>query len=84
MFSPLGILEIAFAYLLEMVGGDYKTLVGIGANGFWVTGWMILALLAYFIKNWRHLLLITSLPGLLGVSTELNLVTVFNDDTFHF
>jgi len=59
----LGILECGFTWILECCGGKWTTIVGIGVEFFWVAGWLILALLAYLIRDWRLLLTILSLPG---------------------
>ena len=62
-----GILECIFAWMLEMSGGKWKTIVGMGVEYFWVAGWLILAMLGYFIREWRTLLTVVSIPGLAGV-----------------
>jgi hypothetical protein len=53
--------------MLEICGAKWTTIVGMGVEFFWVSGWLILALLAFLIRDWRTLLTIVSLPGLSGV-----------------
>lgn len=55
------------AYLLEMVGGRWTTILGMGVQFFWVLGWLILGVLAYFLRDWRQLTFVTSISGLLVV-----------------
>ncbi|TRY71167.1 hypothetical protein TCAL_02376 [Tigriopus californicus] len=62
-----GILIIIMAYLLEMVGGKWTTILGMGVQFFWVLGWLILGVLAYFIRDWRQLTFVTSISGLLVI-----------------
>jgi len=50
-------------YPLEFVGNRWRTLCG--TIGFWAMGQMILSLAAYFVRNWRYLILVTACPGYL-------------------
>ena len=62
-----GILECIFTWVLEICGGKWTTFVGMGIEFFWVAGWLMLALMAYLIRDCRFLLTIVSLPGLTGI-----------------
>ena len=53
--------------MIELSGSNWNTFVGIGQEFFWTIGWLSLGTLAYIITNWRHLIWITSAPGLLIV-----------------
>lgn len=59
----IGVLECIFTWVLEIAGVRYKAQAGIGIDFFWVVGWLSLSVMAYFITDWRHLLMATSLPG---------------------
>ena len=47
---------------MEIVGGKWQTIIGIGCEGPWVACWFTLALLAYVFPNWRHLMIATMIP----------------------
>ncbi|XP_064635336.1 organic cation transporter protein-like isoform X2 [Lineus longissimus] len=49
-----------FVLVMEMVGPSKRQLVGICLNFFYAIGVSSLTLFAYFIRNWRHLTLVTS------------------------
>ena len=51
--------------MLELSGSNWTTFVGIGQEFFWTIGWLSLGALAYIATDWRHLIFITSAPGLL-------------------
>ena len=49
---------------VEIVGPRWRVLTGTVVYYFWVVGYFILAALAYFIRDWRMLLIAGSLFGL--------------------
>ena len=53
--------------ILQFVGGEYNTIIGVGVEFVWVAGWLLLGGLAYSIRSWRHLVLAYSAPSLLSV-----------------
>ncbi|CAH1774470.1 unnamed protein product [Owenia fusiformis] len=61
-----GLLVVNFVLPMEFVGPRWRVLF---AMQFWCVGIMLLPLPAYFISNWRHLCMATSLPGLLLLAT---------------
>ena len=63
----IAVFETYFTFMLEFVGGRWTTVVGIGAQYIWVLGWLTLAGLAYLFRDWRELMLWSSLPSLLSV-----------------
>ena len=56
---------LGMTYMVELSGSNWITFVGIGQEFFWTIGWLSLGFLAYFFTNWRHLIMVTSAPGLL-------------------
>jgi len=54
-------------FLLEVVGGAWASVMGVGLEYFWAVAWLSLGGLALLFPNWRHLVLATSAPGLIGV-----------------
>lgn len=58
---------LGMTYTLELCGSNWTTFVGLGQEFFWVIGWLSLGGLAYVFTNWRHLIMVTSAPGLLVV-----------------
>ena len=65
--TNIGIFAVAFVWCMEVVGGKWQTIIGIGLEGPWVVGWFLLALIAHLAPDWRHIQLITSLPAFLCV-----------------
>jgi OCT family organic cation transporter-like MFS transporter 4/5 len=59
---------LCLSYLLEMSGGKWTTIVGVGIEFYWVTAWISLGALAFVLTDWRNLVLATSVPGLLIVA----------------
>ena len=67
-FLVIAIFESFFTYMLEFVGGTWNTVVGLGSMFVWVAGWLSLALLAFLLRDWRQLVLFSSLPSLLSIT----------------
>ena len=57
--------------MLQFVGGEYSTIIGVGLEFVWVAGWLLLAGLAYTLRSWRHLVLAYSAPSILSLGTLL-------------
>ncbi|GFR88482.1 organic cation transporter protein [Elysia marginata] len=60
-----GAFLVAFTLSTELVGPDYRVVAGFVIQIFYNLGYVILAGLAYFIRDWRHLELTITLPALL-------------------
>lgn len=65
----IGILNMAatlnvYCMIAEFLPSTHRTLPVIGASFFWSSGIMVLALIGYFIKDWRILQIVISLPNL--------------------
>eukprot|EP00096_Caligus_rogercresseyi_P015871 TRINITY_DN8354_c0_g1_i1.p1 TRINITY_DN8354_c0_g1~~TRINITY_DN8354_c0_g1_i1.p1 ORF type:complete len:549 (-),score=48.76 TRINITY_DN8354_c0_g1_i1:34-1680(-) len=67
-FSTIGVFAVCFVWCLELVGGKWTTLVGMGLEFPWVVGWLLLGLFAHLKGDWRVILLITSIPTFLSAS----------------
>eukprot|EP00095_Tigriopus_kingsejongensis_P003369 maker-scaffold153_size302544-snap-gene-0.10 protein:Tk03369 transcript:maker-scaffold153_size302544-snap-gene-0.10-mRNA-1 annotation:"organic cation" len=63
----IGVFAVGFVWVMEIVGGKWQTVLGIGFEGPWVVGWFVLALIAYLTPDWKHIQLITSFPALVCV-----------------
>ncbi|KAK3098544.1 hypothetical protein FSP39_020489 [Pinctada imbricata] len=63
-----GLLAITFVMSMELVGPSKRMWAGILIELFWAFGCMLLALLAYLIRDWRYLNLAVSVPTVLLLS----------------
>lgn len=63
-----GILGITFVMGLELVGPSKRMWAGIVIEFFWSFGTLLLALLAFFVRDWHHLQLVLSIPTVLFLS----------------
>ena len=60
-----GVLLVRYVYCLEMAVTADRTTAGFVSNIFTSVGFSVLALIAYLIRDWRYLLIATSLPSVL-------------------
>ncbi|XP_070548444.1 organic cation transporter protein-like isoform X2 [Ptychodera flava] len=58
----------SFVLMTEAVGPSKRTYVGVILFLFYSCGYMAFALIGYLIREWRYLLLVISLPGVLFLS----------------
>ncbi|XP_072019582.1 organic cation transporter protein-like [Amphiura filiformis] len=58
----LGSFIVAFVLGTELVGPSYRTVTGIGIEFFWSFGYMLLALLAFLIRDWFILQIVLTIP----------------------
>ena len=56
-----GQLLVRYVYCMEMVVTAKRTAAGFVSNAFLSVGMLVLALLAFLIRDWRHLMLVSSL-----------------------
>lgn len=54
--------------LIELFSTEHRTFAGIGLEFVWVAGYLYLALLYYTVRQWRHFLLVTSVPWVIFLS----------------
>ena len=58
-----GYCVVGYALLLEIVGPSKRTFVGMGVHAFFSTSYCLIALLAYYIRGWRTLVMVSSVSG---------------------
>ncbi|XP_046542550.1 organic cation transporter protein-like [Haliotis rubra] len=59
---------IAFVIGLELVGPSKRTIAGIAIQFFWCFGLFLLALVAYFIREWKYLQIVLSIPSVFFIA----------------
>ncbi|XP_074623827.1 organic cation transporter-like protein isoform X2 [Acropora palmata] len=64
-FGLGGAIVCLFIMATEYVGPDHRAMAGTFTWFFWTGALMIIALLAYLIRDWRKLSMVTSAPGLI-------------------
>jgi len=60
---PQGTMMPAYVLSCELFPARQRTMAGVILMQVWSVSLVVLAGLAYFVRNWRHLLIITSFPG---------------------
>ncbi|XP_070568253.1 organic cation transporter protein-like [Ptychodera flava] len=65
-FWGIGVWIGGFVYVTELVGPSKRVLVGMINSASFGVGYLLMVLLAYFIREWWLLQLIVSLPGILS------------------
>lgn len=65
--SSVGFWTTFYVYAMEIVGGKWKTLFGIGFEFPWAVAYSVLPGIAYAERNWRNLQLIISVPPVILV-----------------
>ena len=63
-----------FVLIVELVGVKYRSDLGIGINFGWAAGYMVLPLIAYFIRGFRTLQLCLTLPEVIFIYFAWKLV----------
>ncbi|BFZ25356.1 hypothetical protein BsWGS_28395 [Bradybaena similaris] len=66
--SNMGIMLCAFVLGMELVGRQWRTFTGVFINLFWCAGMLLLDLLAYGLRDWKHLQLASSCYTVLFLS----------------
>jgi hypothetical protein len=65
----------------ELFPASERTFAGTALELFWASAWMVLALIAYLIRDWRTLQLAVSLPFIITVAeiwlAGLTLITTY-------
>ncbi|XP_027059698.1 organic cation transporter protein-like [Pocillopora damicornis] len=57
-----GFFAAHYVYILELVGPTYHTMASNCCGFFWAAGYGAIALMGYYIRDWRTLLLVSSCP----------------------
>ncbi|XP_022109164.1 organic cation transporter protein-like [Acanthaster planci] len=60
--ANMGVFIMAFVIGTEFVGPKWRTFIGVVAECFFALGYMILAVMAYFIRDWRMLQVVGTVP----------------------
>ncbi|XP_063218411.1 organic cation transporter protein-like [Bacillus rossius redtenbacheri] len=63
-----GVFLVAYVIAMEMVGPSKRLFAGVVCQLFFTTGFILTALFAYFIDDWRMLQVALSLPGVVFLS----------------
>ncbi|KAI0240554.1 Organic cation transporter protein [Lamellibrachia satsuma] len=59
-----GAMLCGFVLGCELFSAKQRTMAGLLLTMYWPVGMVLLAAAAYFTRHWRHLLIVTSMPGL--------------------
>ncbi|KAI0240830.1 Solute carrier family 22 member 7 [Lamellibrachia satsuma] len=63
-----GTMISGYVLACELFPAKYRTTAGVLVWIYWPVGMILLAGIAYVTRNWRYLLIVTSLPGLFALS----------------
>nr|CAD7588640.1 unnamed protein product [Timema genevievae] len=63
-----GVFLVAYVIAMEMVGPNKRLFAGVVCQFFFTAGYILTALIAYFIDDWRMLQVALSLPGIVFIS----------------
>ncbi|XP_022106159.1 organic cation transporter protein-like [Acanthaster planci] len=66
--AVFGVYLVTFVLVSELVGPAYRSLAGTLFSIYFSIGYTLLAICAYFLRDWRHLQLAISLPSFLFFS----------------
>ena len=58
-----GVFLVAYVIALEMVGAKKRLIAGVVCQMFFSLGYMLTAIISYMIKDWRHLQIALTMPG---------------------
>ncbi|CAL4081191.1 unnamed protein product, partial [Meganyctiphanes norvegica] len=62
-FFGSGLFLPCFVLLMEVVGPEARTFMGMNYQSFFSVGFMLLPLIAYYVREWRNLQLAISIPS---------------------
>ncbi|CAG7822389.1 unnamed protein product [Allacma fusca] len=66
--STSGIFLVGFVIAMEMVGPSKRVIAGVVCQYFFTAGYLVTGTMAYLIKDWRHLQIALSVPGVVLLS----------------
>ena len=62
-----GVILPGFVLVCELFSAERRTIAAVLAGMYWSVAMVLLSAIAYFIHHWRHLVIVTSIPGLFVV-----------------
>ncbi|OWF50931.1 organic cation transporter protein-like [Mizuhopecten yessoensis] len=63
--AQTGLYLVAFTMCTELVAPQYRVMAGFMIQGFYSIGYMALSLMSYYIRHWRYIELVITLPVVL-------------------
>ena len=76
LLSVQGCVLTGITMACELFPASQRTVAGIAIQMFWVVAWVLLAVMAYFIRNWRYLQLT------LSFSLAITLIEIWSELQF--
>ncbi|XP_022237072.1 organic cation transporter protein-like isoform X1 [Limulus polyphemus] len=64
-FGASGAVTTAFVLLMEVIGAQYRTVLGVSFQFGWALGYVLLPALAWFVREWSNLHLTLTVPWIL-------------------